>query len=172
MSPPNEEVPVDERMKRLERRARVIRSRLLRAVDALDARRHHVVEVGEHAKEVAKPAALSLLGIAALFGASVFAFSLALKVRRRRSLSYRMSEAIKRFDLGKRLNLVDQPSLARRVFEKITISVTTFAASELAKRLSKNLVDGRLPDGRLAVGKALAEHHHRLSHAPSDGGVR
>lgn len=172
MSPRNEEVPVDERMKRLERRARVIRSRLLRAVDALDARRHQVVEVGQHAKQIVKPAALSLLGIAALFGASVFAFGLALKVRRRRSLSYRLSEAVKGLELGKRLNLVDQPSLPRRVFEKITISVMTYAASELAKQLTKNLVDGRLPDGRLAVGKALGEHHRRLSHAPSNGGVR
>ena len=171
MSPPKEEIPVDERMKRLERRAKVIRSRLLRAVDALDARRHHVVEIGEHAKEVAKPAALSLLGIAALFGASVFAFGLALKARRRRSLSYRLSQGISRLDLGKRLNLVPKPSMARTLFEKVALSVMTFAATELAKRLAQNLVDGRMPDGRLAVGKALDQHHARLSHAPSNGGV-
>ena len=166
-----EEIPVDERMKRLERRARVIRSRLLRAVDALDARRHHVVEVGEHVKEAAKPAAASLLAIAALFGASVFAFSLAVKARRSRSLSYRMSQAFKRLELGKRLDLAPRPSMARTLFEKVALSVMTFAATELAKRLTKNIVDGRLPDGRLAVGRALDQHHARLSHAPSNGGV-
>ena len=170
MSPPNEEVPVDERMKRLERRAKVIRSRLLRAVDALDARRHHVVEIGTHAKEVAKPAALSLLGIAALFGASVFAFSLALKAKRRRSLKFRLTEGLKDLQLGKRLDLFPQPSLSRRIFEKVTLSVMTFAATELAKRMSKNVVDGRLLDGRLAVGRALDAHHGQLSHSRPNGG--
>ncbi len=170
MSPPNNEVPVDERMKRLERRAKVIRSRLLRAVDALDARRHHVVEIGEHAKAVAKPAALSVFGIAVLFGASAFAFSLALRASRRRSLSYRLGEGIRGLHLGQRLDLFPRPSLSRRVFEKITLSVMTFAATELAKRLSKNVVDGRLLDGRLAVGQALDEHHTRLSHTPTNGG--
>lgn len=169
MSPQKDDVPVEERMKRLERRARVIRSRLLRAVDALDARRHHVVEVGAHAKEVAKPAALSLVAVAALFGASVFAFSLALKARRSRSLSYRASHGVSR--ALQRWNIAERPSLPRRIFEKVTLTVATFAASELAKRAMKNVVDGRSPDGRLAVGKALEEHRQRLSHSPANGGV-
>jgi len=171
MSPPNEELPVDERMKRLERRAKVIRSRLLRAVDALDTRRHQVVEVGTHVKEVAKPAALSLLGIAALFGASVVALSLAVKARRRRSLKFRLTEGLEGLKLGKRLGISTQPSLTRRVFEKVTLSVMTFAATELAKRLSKNVVDGRLLDGRLAVGRALDQHHGQLSHSRPNGGM-
>ncbi len=163
MSPRNEEIPVDERMKRLERRARVIRSRLLRAVDALDTRRHHVVEMGEHAKELAKPVAFSLIGIAALFGASVYAFSLAVKARRRVSLKQRVSQAIQRLDL------VPRPSMSRQIFEKLTLSVMTFAATEIAKRVAKNVADGRLPDGRLAVGRALDRHHSRLSHTPNGG---
>ncbi|MBN9160926.1 MAG: hypothetical protein BGO98_02085 [Myxococcales bacterium 68-20] len=147
MSSPTDEIAADERTELLERRARIIRSRLLRVVDTLDARRHHIAEVVVHAKLRAKSAALSLIGIGAHFGASLFAVSLALKARRRRSLSYRVSEALRRLDLGKRLNLVARPSFGRRVFDTITISVITFAASEVAKRVTKNLVDGRPAQG-------------------------
>ena len=73
MSSPTDEIAADERTELLERRARIIRSRLLRVVDTLDARRHHIAEVVVHAKLRAKSAALSLIGIGAHFGASLFA---------------------------------------------------------------------------------------------------
>ena len=41
---------IDERVKRLERKATVIRSRLMQTVDVLDARRHQVAKLGRRAK--------------------------------------------------------------------------------------------------------------------------
>lgn len=126
-----------ERIRLLEQKANVIRARLLRAVDALDDRRHRVAEVGRHAKQMVKPVALSLVGIAALVGIGAIAVGLTIAARRRRSLRGRVSHALERLDV------VPRPSLARRVFEKITMSMMTVAASELAKRMAKDVVDGR-----------------------------
>jgi hypothetical protein len=148
---------VDDEMQLLERKAKVVRSRLLRAVDALDARRHHVENVGEHVKEVAIPTAIGAAGVAALFGASIVSFTIAARVRRRRSLSYRLSRAIQRLDL------VKPPPFRQRLFEKLAMTVVGLAATELAKAAAKNLFDGRLPDGRLAVGTVLAAHHAKLA---------
>ena len=142
-------VPPSERMRLLEQKANVIRSRLLRVVDVLDTRRHQVVELGAHARQMVKPVALSLVGIAALLGVGAIAVGLTVATRRRRSLRGRVSHALQK------LELVPQPSLARRVFEKITLSMMTVAATELAKRMAKNVVDGRLPRHRRA-DRALA----------------
>jgi hypothetical protein len=161
MSPQDPHVPASERLARLERKAKVIRSRLLRTVDALDARRHQVVEVGHQAKAMVRPVAISLVGIAVLFGATVFAFSLALRARRRVSFSHRMSDRASHALQG--LDRARRPSLPRRILEKVTFSVVSFAATELLKRATKNLVDGRLLDGRIAVRDALEEHHNRLA---------
>ncbi|MBX3263478.1 MAG: hypothetical protein KIS78_13460 [Labilithrix sp.] len=164
MSASDDDMPPSERMQRLERRANVIRERLFRAVDALDARRHQVVRIGTEAKKMVKPAAISLLGVAAVVGVGAFALGLALRKRRRRSLKGAVSHALQGLDI------VPQRSLSRRVFESITLSVLTFAATELAKQAAKNLLDGRLPSGRLMVGRALGEHQRRL--AQGDGAAR
>ncbi len=149
MRAPNKAVPPSERIRLLEQKANVIRSRLLRAVDVLDTRRHQVAEMGAHARQMVKPVALSVLGIAALFGVGAIAVGLTIASRRRRSLRGRVSHALQKLDL------VPQPTLARRVFERITLSMMTVAASELAKRMAKNVVDGRPPGHRRAEG-ALA----------------
>lgn len=145
----NKAVPPSERIRLLEQKANIIRSRLLRAVDVLDTRRHQVAEMGAHARQMVKPVALSLLGIAALVGVGAIAIGLTIATRRRRSLRGRVSQALQKLDL------VPRPSLARRVFERITLSMMTVAATELAKRMTKNVVDGRLPAHRRA-DRALA----------------
>ncbi|MBX3199176.1 MAG: hypothetical protein KF894_13680 [Labilithrix sp.] len=157
MSGPDDDVPPSERMQRLERRANVIRERLFRAVDALDTRRHQVVRIGTQAKKMAKPAAISLLGVAAFVGVSALALGLALRKRRRSSLKGAVSRALQG------LEIVPQRSLSRRTLESITLSVLTLAATELTKQVVKNFLDGRLPSGRLAVGRALGEHQRRLT---------
>ena len=53
MSTKDKALSLDEQRSRLERRANVIRSRLLRTIDALDNRRHQVQEIGHHAKRLA-----------------------------------------------------------------------------------------------------------------------
>lgn len=155
----------DQKMELLERRAKVIRSRLLRAVDALDARRHQVVEVGETAKKLAVPAAAAIVGIAVIFGASAFAFSMAWRARRRRSLGARIAEAIRELDLSAR------PSLARRLFDRTALTIVSIATTELARRALKNVLDGRLLDGRLAIGRALDAHHAELAEGDRASGM-
>lgn len=161
MSPPKDDESIDDRMFRLERRARVVRSRLLRAVDALDARRHQVQEIGRRAKRVAVPAVAAIVGVAVLAGVGAVAFGVAVARRRRRSVALRLSSglssavtrAARRFDAAR------QPSLPRRMFDRVAVTIAAFAAGEVAKRLTRNVVDGRFADGRLAVGRALARHH-------------
>lgn len=165
MSTADEKKSPDDQMELLERRAKVVRSRLLRAVDALDARRHQVVEVGETAKKLAVPAAVAVAGIAILFGASAFAFGMAMKTRRRRSLVDRAAEAIRE------LELVPRPSLTKQLLEKAAITAVSLATTELARRGLKNLVDGRLMDGRLAVGRALDAHHVDLGEGDRVSGM-
>ncbi|MBX3233871.1 MAG: hypothetical protein KIT84_31470 [Labilithrix sp.] len=136
----------------LERRANVVRSRLLRAVDALDTRRHQVEELGARAKKAALPALAGALTVAALFGASAYALGVAVRRRRRRSLGERVVHAVREMDL------VARPSFFRVAAEKVALAVLTYAATELARRATTNFVDGRLLDGRLAVGAALESH--------------
>jgi len=148
---------IEHRTEMLERRAKVVRSRLLRAVDALDARRHQVERIGEQAKKVAAPAVLGAVAVAALFGASAFAFSVAIKSRRRLTIAQRVAAVVREMDLSPR------PSFFRVAAEKVALAMLTYGATELARRATKNVVDGRLLDGRLAVGRALASHHEEIS---------
>lgn len=140
----------------IERRANVVRSRLLRAVDALDERRHQVERIARETKEMAVPAVLSIAAIGALFGASVFAFSAAVRRRRRLSIGTRVAEILEDFDVARR------PSFARRAGEKVVLTLVGVVATEVARRAMKNIVDGRLLDGRLAVGHALEAHRMEI----------
>jgi hypothetical protein len=140
-----------DRMKMLERRAKVVRSRLVRAIDSLDSRRHQIETIGATAKRVAMPMALSAVGILALFGASAVAFGIAIKRKRQRRFSYRLVQSIRELDL------VQRPSFLRRMLEKGAMSLVTLALTEAVKRASKNVLDGRLLDGRLATHDALED---------------
>jgi hypothetical protein len=156
-------LPPSERMKLLERRAKFTRSRLLRAVDALDARRRQVVQIGEDAKALAKPAALSLAGVAALVGAGALAIGLVLRSRRRRSFGYRLGETLRE------AGIIEQPSFARRLVEKVSITVVGLAATEVVKRMTINALDGRAPDGRKIMEKALEVRRAELGMAGRGG---
>lgn len=161
------EYPVEptpsERMRRLERRADVVRSRLVSAVAALDTRRHQVVEIGRQAKKLARPAALSAVGVAAVVGLGAMALGFALTRRRKpKTLGDHLLARIEDLDLGRFVRR--EPSLLRRLAEKTALSLVSVIAAETARRAMKNLVDGRLPDGRMAVGRALDAHHGMLAH--------
>jgi hypothetical protein len=137
---------VEERMNRLERRANVVRSRLLRAVDALDVRRHQVTELGQTVKRIAVPAALVVVGVAAVVGLGALGIGLAIAGRRRRSLSYRMKRALRGLELARR-----EPPLGKRLFEKAMLTMVSVAGSEIGRRTLRNFFDGRTPDGRLVL---------------------
>jgi hypothetical protein len=147
-----ENLSLDERMQCLERRAKIVRSRLLRAVDALDVRRHQVVRATKRAKGMAINAALAVFGVAVLVGAGAFVAGKALRMRRGHRIGYRLGQAMKGLKLARRPS---EPSLARRLVERLTLSVLSIVAGEIAKRASKNALDGRFLDGRLAAGRAL-----------------
>lgn len=135
------ELSLAERRSRLERRANVIRSRLLRTVDALDVRRHQVVEVTHHVKRLATPMALTVLGAAAVITAAGLGIRAFVRSRRERHLSYRIQRALEPYRHPKR------PSLLEEALRKVTLTFVSIAATELAKRGAKNVLDGRLPTG-------------------------
>lgn len=165
MSSAEDDKSPDERMDLLERRATVVRSRLLRAVDALDARRHQVVEIGDTAKRLAVPAAAIVVGVAAILGIGAFALGMTVRSRRRKTFVERATEAIRELDLSPR------PSLGKRVFDRAALTVVSIATTELARRALKNVLDGRRLDGRLAVGRALDVHHDELANADRTSGM-
>lgn len=148
---------VEEHMKMLERRANVVRSRLLRAVDALDTRRHQVTEIGVQAKEAAPKVGISLLGIAALSVGSFLGLRALLKSRRERVLTYR----VKRLLGALPLRVHKKPSFAVDAFQRVAMTALTVLVTEATRRALVNVIDGRLPDGRLAVGEALEAHQQR-----------
>lgn len=49
------------------------------------------------------------------------------------------------------------------MFQKVTLTVVTMVVTEATRRAMKNALDGRLPDGRLAVGAALEAHHQAMN---------
>ena len=142
---------LDVTMEALERRATTVRSRLLRAIDALDVRRQQVTQLGARAKQMARPIGISLLGLAVLLGAGVVLLGVALRSRRR-PLKSRFRGVIQQWGLMRPAT----PSLGRRILERLALTLASALAAELGKRVSKNVIDGRLPDGRLAIGRALA----------------
>lgn len=164
MSTENKKQSVEEHMKLLERRANVVRSRLLRAVDALDTRRHQVTEVGEHAKEVAPKVGLSVVGIVAIAAGSVLGIRSYLKSRRERMLSFRVQRFLGTFRVEKK------KPFAVEALERLAMTALTVLVTEGTRRAMKNVVDGRFLDGRLAVGRALEAHHETINPSPQTNG--
>lgn len=141
MSTEKHELSLEERRARLERRAEVIRSRLLRHVDALDARRHQVTEVGRRAKELAPTAVGVVVASGALLGAGIGLISWAFRSRKKQLLSYRIAKAIEPFRVERK------PSMLGEVGRKLLVSLVTVFAGQIARAAAKNAVDGRLLGG-------------------------
>ena len=134
---PKEKSP-DEHRKLLERRANVVRSRLLRTIDALDARRHQVEVIGQNAKKLLVPAAASFLGIAVVACGAVLGIRSVLKRRHERLLSVRVGHVLDRFRVQKR------PSIFEDVSRKALTTMVSIVTTEIARRAVKSAVDGRL----------------------------
>lgn len=130
---------LEEQRSRLERRANVIRSRLLRTIDALDNRRHQVQELWHHAKRLAAPAVASILGVAVVAAGTAFAIRTLVERRRERALTYRMSKALAP------LRAPVRPPLWQEAFRKLALAVIGVIGSELAKRGMHTLVERPRP---------------------------
>jgi hypothetical protein len=141
----------------LERRADVVRARLIRTIDALDNRRHRVTEMGDHAKQLAIPIAAAVLGVAAIAIGATLGLKAFFRARRRRSLQGRFDGLVRRVRVEKK------PPYWQQLIQKAGLTLVTMAATELGRRVTKNALDGRTPDGRLLVGKALDAHHDALA---------
>jgi hypothetical protein len=137
-----DEISLDERRSRLERRANVIRSRLLRRIDALDTRRHQVTQIGNEAKRLAAPVLASFLGLAAVAAGMTFAVRAVMRRRRERFFSYRLARALEP------LRHEERPSLLADALRKAAITGVGIVVTELARRGMKSLLDGRTPLGR------------------------
>lgn len=127
-------ISLEEQRSRLERRANVIRSRLLRTIDALDTRRHQVEELGHHAKRLARPVAATVAGAAVVVIGAAFVIRAIVEHRRERRFSYRLSKALAPF------REPVKPPLWKEALRKVTLSVLGILASEAAKRGVHQLV--------------------------------
>jgi hypothetical protein len=130
-----DEKTVDSKL--LERRANVVRSRLLRTIDALDSRRHHVEAIGAHAKRLAVPVAASFAGVVVLTVGVVLGIRSLVQHRGRTP----MKNALARLD---RWRAPRRPSLFEEVGRKALTAVVTIIATEVARRTLKNVFDGRI----------------------------
>jgi hypothetical protein len=139
MTPKTKALSLDEQRSRLERRANVIRSRLLRTIDALDNRRHQVQEIGHHAKRLAKPAFASVLGILALAAGTTVAIRVLVERRRERSFTYRLSKALAP------LRQPVRPPFWQEALRKVALAAVGILAAELMKRGAHGLLVERGP---------------------------
>jgi hypothetical protein len=128
---------LDEQRSRLERRANVIRSRLLRSIDALDHRRHQVQQIGRHAKRLAMPLAGFVVGGMVVAVGALFAVRALLERRRERRLSYRVAKAVASF------RAEDKPPFWQEALRRLSLTALSILVSELSKRGAKAVVDGR-----------------------------
>lgn len=130
---------LEEQRSRLERRANVIRSRLLRTIDALDNRRHQVQEIGHHAKRLAVPVGASVIGFLVLAAGSTFAIRALAERRRERSFTYRFSKALAP------LRQPPRRPFWRDAVRKVALAAIGIVASELVKRGAHGLLAERRP---------------------------
>jgi hypothetical protein len=138
------ELSLTEQRSRLERRANVIRSRLLRTIDALDNRRHQVQEIGHHAKRLAAPVGASLIGMVAIGVGTTFAIRALMERRRERSFTYRLSKALAP------LREEQKPPFWQEALRKVALTAIGIVATELVKRGTHSLLAERRPIGLLA----------------------
>lgn len=147
MSNTTKALSLDEQRSRLERRANVIRSRLLRTIDALDARRHQVQEIGHHAKRLAKPVAASMAGIVVVAAGTTLLIGALVARSRNRKLSYRIAKALAPF------RAEPKPSFWRQAFQRAALSMIGIVATEIATRGARRLLeDGGRPVPLLGPG--------------------
>ncbi len=132
-------IALEEQRARLERRANVIRSRLLRTIDELDDRRHQVQELGHHAKRLAIPAAFSVVGVALVAAGTAFAVRALVERRRSKDFGYRLAKALAPFREARR------PPLWKDALRKVTLAMLGVVATELAKRGAHALLANQAP---------------------------
>lgn len=139
MSAKPKDLTLDEQRSRLERRADVIRSRLLRTIDALDKRKHHVQEISQKAKRLAMPVGAAFVGMLLLSAGAVLVVRSLAHSRRERRLGYRISRALEPLRAQRR------PSFWGEALRRVSLTALAVVATELAKRGVKVALVARTP---------------------------
>jgi len=120
----------------LERKANIMRGRLLRTLDVLDRRRHHVTDVAEDMAAIARRAAVPLgvaLGSLLAVGISVaVVLNRRAERARRRHLGTWVARAL-------RPPPPDRPRFLLEALRKAGVAVLVAVATEIAKRQAKQL---------------------------------
>ena len=142
MSTKSSSLALDQQRLRLERRAALIRSRLLRTIDALDVRRHQVAELGHHAKRLAAPFAATAVGVAVVAVGTAFAIRVLVERRRQRRFGYRLAKALAPL----RVRAEPRLPLWQEALRKVTLTVLGIVASAAAKRATRGLLIDRATD--------------------------
>jgi hypothetical protein len=144
---------LEEQRSRLERRANVIRSRLLRTLDALDSRRHQVTEIGHQAKRFALPVGGALLGAVVLAAGTTMAIRALLENRREQDFAYRLSKSLAP------LRQVERPPLWQEAGRKMLLAALGVVATQAAKRGYAYLVEQRAPQLQAPVPPRQLQVH-------------
>lgn len=129
-SPPSSVSAPDTR-RRLERRAEVVRSRLLRHIDALDDRRHQVQDLGRRAKVAGERFGAFAVGGALLLGGAIGLAVWALKRRSSKKLENRVASALAP------LRRPRQPSLGADLGRRLLMTVIPVVVAQLSTRITK-----------------------------------
>ena len=119
---------LEEQRARLEQRANLIRSRLLRTIDVLDKRRHHVQELRQQAKRLAMPVGAAFVGMVLLSAGTVLVVRAIVNSRRERRLGYRIARALEPLRVQKR------PSFWSDALRSVSLTALGIVTTELAKR--------------------------------------
>lgn len=135
--------------RRLERRAEVVKSRLLRHIDALDERRHQVTDLGHKAKEVGQRLAGVVAGGALLVGGVIGLAVWGLRARKNRRLENRVAKAFAP------LRRATQPSLLSEAVRRAVLTLVPLLIGQVASRVTKRALPTpreRLTERRLERG--------------------
>ena len=128
---------VEERRARLERRANVIRSRLLRTIDEIDMRRHQITAIAQHGKRLAIPATVVVVGGALLAAGLLFG------AKRLFAKKPTLGDEARRIIGGFRVQ--KRPSILEEAVRRLVITSVTIVAGAAAKRGAQYFIEGREP---------------------------
>lgn len=125
----------------LEHRRDIVRTRLFHAVEALDAKRKQIVEVGHRGKEIATIAVLAG-GAALVLAAAPILVYRGYRHFRGPSLNVRLARWIEPFREPRK------PSFFVEVVEKVTLAAVAMLAREIARGSMRKALEAHDPDGR------------------------
>jgi hypothetical protein len=128
---------LEERRTQLEKRANVIRARLLHTIDTLDGRRQQVQELGHHAKRLARPIIASVVGAAVIALGTTLVIRAVVLSRRERRLGYRLERAVAPLWIPREAKV----PIWKEALRRFALSAIGIITTEALRRSSRALLD-------------------------------